>query len=143
MIRLAQTRSFRARWTADIQREWVTALLRDRPELDEARLARKVALMNKAVADCLVTGYEHLIDQLSLPDPNDRHVLAAAILFGAQEIVTTNLKDFPQETLAEFKIVPCHPDDFVLCLVTINLTGRRQHGGETATRGAQGSTPLT
>jgi hypothetical protein len=70
--------------TADIQREWVTALLRDRPELDEARLARTVALMNKAVADCLVTGYEHLIDQLSLPDPNDRHVLAAAILSGAQ-----------------------------------------------------------
>lgn len=48
---------------------------------------------NKAVPDCLVTGYEHLIDQLSLPDPNDRHVMAAAILCGAQEIVTTNLKD--------------------------------------------------
>jgi len=119
MIRLAQTRSFRARWTADIQREWVTALLRDRPELDEARLARTVALMNKAVADCLVTGYEHLIDQLSLPDPNDRHVLAAAILSGAQEIVTTNLKDFPQETLAAFRIVPRHPDDFVLDLADL------------------------
>jgi hypothetical protein len=106
-------------WTADIQREWVTALLRDRPELDEARLARTVALMNKAVAACLVTGYEHLIDQLSLPDPNDRHVLAAAILSGAQEIVATNLKDFPQETLAKFKIVPCHPDDIVLDLADL------------------------
>lgn len=119
MIRLAQTRSFRARWTAEIRREWVTALLRDRPELDEARLARTVALMNKAVADCLVTGYEHLIDQLSLPDPNDRHFLAAEILSGAQEIVTTNLKDFPRETLAEFKIVPRHPDDFVLDLADL------------------------
>ena len=75
--------------------------------------------MNKAVPDCLVTGYEYLIDQLSLPDPNDRHVLAAAILCGAQEIVTTNLKDFPQEALAAFKIVPRHPDDFVLDLADL------------------------
>jgi hypothetical protein len=60
-----------------------------------------------------------LIDQLSLPDPNDRHVLAAAILSGAQEIVTTNLKDFPQETLAAFKIVPRYPDDFVLDLADL------------------------
>ena len=37
MIRLAQTRRFRARWTEAIQREWLTALLRNRPELDELR----------------------------------------------------------------------------------------------------------
>ena len=48
--------------------------------------------------------------------------MAAAILSGAQEIVTTNLKDFPQETLAEFKIVPRHPDDFVLDLADLDPT---------------------
>jgi len=60
MIRLAQTRRFRARWTEAIQREWLTALFRNRPELDEAKLARTMTLMNQAVPDCLVTGYDHL-----------------------------------------------------------------------------------
>jgi hypothetical protein len=92
MIRLAQTRRFHARWTEEIQREWLAALLRNRPELDEAKLQRTTTLINQAVPDCLVTGYGHLIDQLSLPDPNDRHVLAAAIRSGAQVIVTTNLR---------------------------------------------------
>lgn len=119
MIRLAQTRRFRARWTEAIQREWLTALLRNRPELDEAKLARTMTLMNQAVPDCLVTGYECLTEQLSLPDPNDRHVLAAAIRCGAQAIVTMNVKDFPSEALAEFEIVPRHPDDFILDLADL------------------------
>lgn len=35
--------------------------------------------MCEAVRDCLVTGYERLIDSLELPDPDDRHVLAPAL----------------------------------------------------------------
>ncbi len=53
--------------------------------------------------DCIVDGWEPLVDGLTLPDPNDRHVLAAAIHAGAQVIVTTNLKDFPAEELATFR----------------------------------------
>lgn len=120
MIRLAQTRRFRARWTKHIQREWLTALQRHRPELDDAKLQRTMTLINQAVPDCLVTGYEHLIEQLSLPDPNDRHVLAAAIRSGAQTIVTTNLKDFPKAVLADFEIVPRHPDAFILDLADLD-----------------------
>lgn len=101
MIRLAQTRRFHTRRTEEIQREWLTALLRNRPELDEAKLQRTTTPINQAVPDGLVTGYAHLIDQLSLPDPNDRHVLAAAIRSGAQVIATTNLKNFPQVALAD------------------------------------------
>ncbi|WP_242482597.1 PIN domain-containing protein [Thiocystis violacea] len=98
----------------------MTALLRHRPELDEAKLQRTMILINQAVPDCLVTGYGHLIDQLSLPDPNDRHVLAAAIRCGAQVIVTTNLKDFPRKTLADFDINARHPDDFILDLADLD-----------------------
>jgi hypothetical protein len=57
---------------------------------------------------------------LKLPDPDDRHVLAAAIKAGAQVIVTTNLKDFPAEELAEFNIEPKSPDDFVLDQISID-----------------------
>ena len=69
--------------------------------------------MTEAVRDCLVQGYEPLIDVLDLPDPDDRHVLAAAIKVNAQLIVTRNLKDFPVKTLAEWGIRPKSPDNFV------------------------------
>ena len=119
MVRLAQTRRFRARWTDQIHREWVNALMRRQPAPDSQRIERTVQLINQAVPDCLVTGYEHLIDELWLPDPDDRHVLAAAIRAGAQAIVTLNLKDFPQRTLDGFEIFARHPDDFVLDLADL------------------------
>lgn len=70
--------------------------------------------MNRAVPDCLVTGYEELVAGLTLPDPDDRHVFAAAIRVGAQAIVTFNVSDFPDHRLAPLGIEATHPDDFVL-----------------------------
>jgi death-on-curing protein len=52
--------------------------------------------MDGSTRDCLVTGYEGLIPALELPDPDDRHVLAAAIVGRCDVIVTQNLKDFPE-----------------------------------------------
>ena len=72
--------------------------------------------MNEAVRDCMVTGYEDLIESLSLPDPDDRHVLAAAIRADAEVIVTFNLKDFPNNVLSSYNIEALHPDDFLLTL---------------------------
>jgi hypothetical protein len=60
-----------------------------------------------------VTGYEILIDTLSLPDPNDRHVLAAGIIGRCDVIVTQNLKDFPADVLASYGIDVQHPDEFL------------------------------
>jgi hypothetical protein len=77
-------------------------------------LSRTRGLMIRAIPDCLVTGYEGLIDGLDLPDPDDRHVLAAAIRASAQAIITFNLKDFPDNALAPYNIEAKHPDDFVL-----------------------------
>jgi hypothetical protein len=48
-----------------------------------------------------------------LPDPNDCHVLAAAISADAKIIVTFNLKDFPDPILAKHGIVAQHPDVFI------------------------------
>ena len=83
-IRIAQAGLVLARWTETIHDEWTRNVLKDNPRLSAERLTRTRNLMNEAVRDCLVTGYEDLIASLSLPDPDDRHVLAAAIRAGPQ-----------------------------------------------------------
>jgi hypothetical protein len=70
--------------------------------------------MNKAVRDCLVSGYEPLLEAIELPDPDDRHVLAAAIKARAQVIVTHNLKDFPPAALEAWDMEAKSADDFIL-----------------------------
>lgn len=89
------------------------SVLRDRTDLKREQLARTRDLMNAHVRDCLVTDYETLIPSLTLPDPDDRHVLAAAIRAGADAIVTFNLRHFPDQALAPYGIEAIHPDDFV------------------------------
>jgi hypothetical protein len=62
----------------------------------------------------LITGWEKLEAGLTLPDEDDRHVLAAAIKGGAQAIITANLADFPATTLGPLGLEARHPDDFLL-----------------------------
>ncbi len=120
LIGLATTDLFRARWTDRIHDEWMRNLLANRPDLNKDQLIRTRRLMDRAVEDCLVTGYERLIEGLELPDPDDRHVLAAAIKAQAEVIVTFNVKDFPPDVLGEFGIFTEHPDDFVSNVIDLN-----------------------
>jgi hypothetical protein len=120
LMRLALTDLFRARWTDRIHDEWVRNVLADRPDLTPAQLDRTRALMNKAVPDCLVTGYEGLMERIELPDADDRHVLAAAIRCQAGVIVTYNQRDFPQAVLAPYGIEAQHPDEFVTHLFDLD-----------------------
>lgn len=113
IIGTAQTGLYQARWTDKIHDEWIRNVLKNRPDLKPETLQRTRELMNIAVPDCLVTGYESLIEGLTLPDPDDRHVLAAAIAGHAAVIVTYNLKDFPEECLRPFGITAEHPDQFI------------------------------
>jgi predicted nucleic acid-binding protein len=101
-IQLALTDIYHAKWSATIHDEWMRSLLRDKPSLDRAVPQRTRDLMDRAVSDCLVTGYEALIPALTLPDPDDRHVLAAAIAGRCDVIVTQNLRHFPAEALAPY-----------------------------------------
>lgn len=113
LMHLALTDLYRAKWTDAIHDEWTRTVLLDRPDLKPQQLQRTRELMNAHVRDCLVTGYETLIEALTLPDPGDRHVLAAAIRAGADMIVTFNLRDFPEATLKYYGMEALHPDDFL------------------------------
>ena len=119
LMRLALTDLFRARWSAAIHEEWISAVLRDRPDL-KLQLDRTRRLMDAHVLDAVVTGYELLIGSLELPDPDDRHVLAAAIVGRANLIVTKNLRDFPPARLEPYGVEAQHPDVFVRSLLGLH-----------------------
>lgn len=120
LIRLARTRLFHGRWTEQILDEVFASLAKKRPDLDGVALARTRELMCTAVPDCLIEGWQPMVEGLDLPDPDDRHVLAAAIRAGAQVIVTANVRDFPPKVLEPFSIEAQHPDVFFLGLIDLD-----------------------
>ncbi len=120
LIRVAQAGLVQAKWTDQILNEVFANLTANRPDLDPQKLARTRVLMNRAVRDCLVTGYEPLIEAVDLPDPDDRHVLAAAIKARAQVIVTHNLKDFPSAALEAWDLEAKSADDFILAQIDLS-----------------------
>ncbi len=126
LIRVAQAGLVQAKWTDMILDETFRSITRRRPDLNSERLERTRTLMCAAVRDCLVFGYEPLIEAVELPDPDDRHVLAAAITARAQVIVTSNLKDFPETALSPWNIEAKSPDDFILD--QFHLDGPAVHG---------------
>jgi len=123
LMHLALSDLFRARWSDMIHEEWMRSVRANRPDLSPERLEHTRQLMNRAVRACVVTRFEHLIPSITLPDPDDRHVVAAAIHAGASLIVTFNLKDFPPEALAVYNLTAQHPDDFIVDLLDLQPAG--------------------
>jgi predicted nucleic acid-binding protein len=114
LVRLAERGFYRPLWSQHILDEVKWAVMAIRPDISEERIERRLAALNSTFEDALVEGWEAVCAGLDLPDPDDRHVWAAAIKGGAQTIVTFNLKDFPEDKLLETDIEPRHPDDFLL-----------------------------
>lgn len=110
LMHLALLDVFQARWTDEIHAEWIRNVLEMRPDLTEKQLNRTKDLMNSHVRDCLVENYENLIDNITLPDENDHHVLAAAIQSKAEIILTFNLRDFPNNILEKYNLKAVSPD---------------------------------
>lgn len=125
LMRLALAELVRAHWTDRIHREWVENLLEDRPDISPEQLERTRELMEQALPGAHVDGeaYRRHIGDLDLPDPKDRHVLAAAIETEAEVIVTFNLRDFPAEALEPYSIRAVHPDVLVLELIEEDPAG--------------------
>ncbi|GGU29970.1 PIN domain-containing protein [Nocardioides albus] len=113
LIRLGLADIVTPRWTETILDETFRNLRANRPDLDPSVLGRTRRLMGVAIPDASITGYEYLIDDLDLPDPDDRHVLAAALHIRAETIVTKNLRDFPRRVLDAHNARAVHPDAFL------------------------------
>jgi predicted nucleic acid-binding protein len=114
LLWIASSKLFRVRWTNQIHDEWVERRLQRYPDLDRAQLERRRQRMIEEFPDSVVTGYEGLIDQIVLPDPKDRHALAAAITCAAHVIVTSDLSHFQEPILSRYSIAAQHPDDFIV-----------------------------
>ena len=121
LLSLAHAYLYIAKWSKDIRNEWTSALINNKPDKKDIILA-VADIMDEAIPDCLVYGYEHLVDSLVLPDKDDRHVLAAAITGHADAIITLNVKDFPEKILDSFGIEIQTPDEFVLNQIMLKDT---------------------
>jgi predicted nucleic acid-binding protein len=77
--------------------------------------------MNRFFAEANVRGFEVLIPAMT-NDEKDRHVLAAAVMSRSQVIVTSNIKDFPKQTLEPFGVEAQTPDEFLTHLFYLNPT---------------------
>lgn len=119
LLQLATTKLFRARWIDRIHDEWIKAASAIHPEVEPAKWARLRSLMDAHTEDCLVREFEPLIDAITLPDAEDRHVVSAAVKCRADVVVTFNLKDFPACTLRRYDLEAQHPDVFVKHLIDL------------------------
>ena len=113
LLRLADQYLYKPLWSADINEEWIRNLLENRPGLPVDKVDRIRVIMDEHFPNAAVTGYQSLIEKIDLPDPDDRHVLAAAIHGQADVIVTLNLRDFPADRLAPYALEARHPDTFI------------------------------
>jgi predicted nucleic acid-binding protein len=111
LLRIAEKGLYRPLWTDRILAEAQAAIEDIHPGID---VTKRFTGMREAFDDSLITGWEPIENGLSLPDEDDRHVLAAAIKGGAQAIITADLPDFPAETLGLLGLEARHPDDFLL-----------------------------
>ena len=106
------------KWSKHIFDEWFEVMIRNGMSKDEA--LKRTSIVNDAFPDALVENYEPLIETLTLPDPRDRHVLAAAIRANANLIVTSNLKHFPKEYISGFGLSAKDADDFFTDIIDLN-----------------------
>lgn len=106
------------KWSNHIFEEWKSVMVRKGISEDVAE--KRVQVANKAFPDALVYNYEGLLKNLKLPDPDDCHVLAAAIKINANVIVTNNIKDFPESYLETFGLKVKSADDFLTDIIDLN-----------------------
>lgn len=113
ILRCADEELFHPLWSERVLEETRWAIIRTEPSLAVSRVQYRLNRMRAAFPEAMVSGYEGLEDRIETPDPDDRHVVAAAFLGAADLIVTNNLQDFPADVLAELGLEAVAPDCFL------------------------------
>lgn len=114
LLRLAEADLYRPLWSVRVLDEMVEAIEAIHPNLAGGPARARGDAMQAAFDDASVTGWEPLESGITLPDLDDRHVVAAALRGRADMIVTANLRDFPSDVLGSVGLEVQHPDDFLL-----------------------------
>lgn len=118
LLSLAEAEFFRLRWSQTILDETERALVKlhlQRGNTDgDTRARHAVAAMTKAFPEAMVDEFTSLLaNPVGLPDPNDEHVIAAAVKTQAQAIVTENISDFPADLLGKLNLEARTADEFI------------------------------
>lgn len=125
LLTLAEAEFFRVRWSAlvlDETERAIERILTEKGAPDAASRAQRArASMERAFEEALVDDFDRFLCACDgLPDPNDKHVLAAALKTQAAMIVTDNLKDFPEEILAPLNIEAKSADAFIADTIALD-----------------------
>ena len=116
LLTFADHHLFDPEFSDDVLEEARRALVEDLGH-DSVWVGRYLAAIRNIRPYYLVSSQPELASEVMLPDPNDRHVAAAAHNGGADVIITFNLKDFPANQLAKIGLAARHPDTFLLSIV--------------------------
>lgn len=128
LLTLAEAGFFRVRWSEKVLDETRLAIekileAKNVPDATE-RSVRAVVLMKLAFEDAMVASYDDFLDVCDrLPDPGDRHVVAAALKTQAAVIVTDNIRHFPTDVLVPLNIDACTTDEFIANTIELD-TGK-------------------
>lgn len=114
LLRLAEAELFRPLWSDAVLAELRDVLVNVHPRMAAGAADRRIGHMTSSFSEACVTGWEALEAGLDLPDPDDRHVLAAALIGRADVIVTANLKHFPDQVLEPLGMTAQGADEFLL-----------------------------
>jgi predicted nucleic acid-binding protein len=114
LLRIAERELYRPLWSERILDEATDAVLEVHPALEARSIERRFTAMRETFGDACVDGWEAVELDLVLPDPDDRHVVAAAVRGKADAIVTANLPDFPVDDLKALDLEVIHPNEFLL-----------------------------
>lgn len=106
---------FEPRWSPRILEEWARAARKIGPE-GETIARGEIAAITAGFPRAMVHIPQGIEARLWLPDPNDVHVLAAAVGCSADAIMTVNAKDFPRNLLADEGLERVEPDGFLIDL---------------------------
>jgi predicted nucleic acid-binding protein len=120
LLRIAELGFYRPLWSARIFNETMDAISEIHPTIPLEQIQQRFANMDTTFEDACIQGWEGLEAAVTLPDPNDRHVVATAMHGRADAIVTFNVRDFPADVLSPLNIEVIHPDDFLLYQLDLN-----------------------